>query len=294
MPFIFPIDASNVLEFQTTVQWHESNKVLKVNFPLDLYTPVATFDTQFGCHSRPTHNNTSWDMSKFEVIGHRFADLSEFDYGVALINNGKVGYHVKNNIIQLSLLRSSKSPDPIADMGIQNFKYAIYPHLGHCMNSALSRVIYEAFEFNHPMMVGIENIKTSDQFNKCQRNIHSRERILQLVHTSIFEIQRKYCHCENNPPLLCETFKLIEESDDSIGSNPFIIRIYEPNGGSGKAILSWPNWLPITRVTLVNGLEEKVSKDEEQTMQFILHLSEGNIEFDFRPFQIITFQLDLS
>lgn len=49
------------------VEWHESHKFLKVEFPFNLTTAKASYETQYGFLERPTHNNTSWDSARFEV-----------------------------------------------------------------------------------------------------------------------------------------------------------------------------------------------------------------------------------
>ena len=115
------------LEFTTEVDWHEDHKFLKVEFPLNLHADYATYEIQFGHLRRPTHFNNSWDMARFEVCAHRWADFSEPDYGVALLNDSKYGYSVYDNLMRLSLLRSPKMPDPQADMGQHNFRYAFAP-----------------------------------------------------------------------------------------------------------------------------------------------------------------------
>ena len=82
--------------------------------------PSRDFETAFGVVERPTHRNTSWDAARFEVAGHRFADLSEPGYGVALLNDGHYGHHALGNELGLSLLRSPVWPDPLADEGAQS------------------------------------------------------------------------------------------------------------------------------------------------------------------------------
>ncbi|MDH7570868.1 MAG: glycoside hydrolase family 38 C-terminal domain-containing protein, partial [Armatimonadota bacterium] len=118
------------LDFVTEVEWHESNALLKVAFPVAINASRATYEIQYGHVERPTHINTSWDMARFEVVGHKWADLSEGDYGVALLNDCKYGYDVRGNVLRLSLLRAPKNPDPNADMGRHLFTYALYPHPG--------------------------------------------------------------------------------------------------------------------------------------------------------------------
>lgn len=60
----------------------------------------------------------------------RWADLSEPDWGVAVLNDSKYGWMARGRTLALSLLRSPKAPDDTADMGDHTFKYALFPHLG--------------------------------------------------------------------------------------------------------------------------------------------------------------------
>lgn len=99
------------------VEWHEKWKFLKVEFPVDITNTEASYETQYGIIRRPTHYNTSWDMAKFEVCCHKWADLSENGYGVSILNDSKYGFATCGNMMRLSLLRSPKAPDAHADMG---------------------------------------------------------------------------------------------------------------------------------------------------------------------------------
>jgi alpha-mannosidase len=138
------------LEFHTTVDWHDRRWLLKARFPLAIRAPYATFETAFGVIQRPTHRNTSWEAARFEVAGHRFADLSEPNYGVALLNDGKYGHHVLGNELGLTLLRSPIYPDPLADEGEQTFTYALLPHTGTWLEGG---VLVEAEDLNSPLLV---------------------------------------------------------------------------------------------------------------------------------------------
>jgi alpha-mannosidase len=126
---------SKRLDFVTTVDWTEKHKMLRVAFPVTVYADQASFDIQYGYVRRPTHRNTSWDMARFEVVGHRYADLSDNDYGVALLNDCKYGYKVLDNVIDLNLLRSPTYPDPDADQGRHEFTYSLLPHVGDLLRS---------------------------------------------------------------------------------------------------------------------------------------------------------------
>ena len=118
------------IDFATKADWHEDHRLLKTLFEVDIRSTKASYDIQFGFVERPTHWNTSWDWARFEVCGHKWADLSESDYGVSLLNDCKYGYGIRDNVMGLSLLKSAKSPDTEADMGEHFFTYALLPHKG--------------------------------------------------------------------------------------------------------------------------------------------------------------------
>jgi alpha-mannosidase len=139
---------SRRLDFDTHVDWHESERFLKVAFPVAVRAPEATFEIQFGFVRRPTHENTSWDEARFEVCAHRWADLSEAGYGVALLNDCKYGYDVRGNVLRLSLLRAPAWPDPVADRGEHRFVYALLPHAGDVRTGG---VVEAARELNQPL-----------------------------------------------------------------------------------------------------------------------------------------------
>jgi alpha-mannosidase len=139
---------SRRLEFHTTVDWHESHTLLKVCFPLDVRAQTATYEMPFGYAERPTHYSTSFDRARYEVPGHRFADLSEHGFGAAVLTDSKYGYSCYGGELRISLLRSPKSPDPEADMGPHEFAYALLPHAGGWREAGVLR---EAVLFNAPL-----------------------------------------------------------------------------------------------------------------------------------------------
>ena len=126
---------SRRIDFATHVDWHEKQRLLKTAFEVDIRSTRATYDIQYGHVERPTHMNNSWDWAKFEVVGHKWADLSENGYGVSLLNDCKYGYNIRENVMKLSLLKSSKYPDQESDMGEHIFTYAILPHAGSVTES---------------------------------------------------------------------------------------------------------------------------------------------------------------
>lgn len=138
------------MDFKTNVDFHERQQLLKAAFTVDIRSTFATYDIQYGNVRRPNHWNTSWDQARFESVGHRFADLSERNYGVALMNDCKYGYDIKDNVMRISLLRSGLQPDHLQDLGRHEFTYALLPHKGDFVEG---HVVEEAYALNNPMDV---------------------------------------------------------------------------------------------------------------------------------------------
>jgi alpha-mannosidase len=204
------------LDFACQVDWQEKEQFLKVEFPLALRSDYATYEIQFGHVRRPTHFNTSWDFARFEVSAHRWADLSEPAYGVALLNDSKYGYACHGNVLRLSLLRAPKSPDAQADMGKHHFRYALFPHR---YGPQLGGVIAEAAAFNQPLQVSAVAAEPQQ--------------------VSFFQI--------DNSAVVIDTVKKAEDSSD------LIIRLYESHGAHQRAVLQTA--LPAKRVSRVDLLE---------------------------------------
>ena len=109
---------------------------------------MARCDVQFGVVARPTHPSSPWDAAKFEVCAHRFVDVAEPDFGVAILNNGRFGHGVFGSRIRVSLARSAQYPDPLADRGRHRVSLAVRPHA-----AGLADVRDAASRFNHPLRV---------------------------------------------------------------------------------------------------------------------------------------------
>ena len=136
------------LDFRTEVDWRQSQVLLKVAFPVNIRATRATYDIQFGSVERPTHWNTSWDYARFEVVAHKWVDLSEGNYGVALLNDCKYGHDVRDNVMRLTLIKSAIDPDPTADQGHHEFVYSLFPHGGDWRTGG---VVEQGYALNYPL-----------------------------------------------------------------------------------------------------------------------------------------------
>ncbi|KAL0932918.1 alpha-mannosidase [Colletotrichum truncatum] len=248
------------VDIQAEVDWHETMKFLKVEFPVDIRHHEASYETQYGVIRRPTHYNTSWDMAKFEVCSHKFADLSEYGYGVSILNDSKYGFATVGNTMRLSLLRSAKAPDDQADMGKHTIRWAILPHQG----SLGPDTVRAAFNFNNPLKLV---------------SISQGSPLLDAPIT-----------LNGDRNLVLDTIKRGEDDDGvSLGELPVsssksvIIRIYESLGGRGLGTVE-TRW-KLKRVNKTNLLED----DGEE-----VPLAGGRFEVDLGPFQLQTYRLVLA
>jgi len=220
------LSASRRLDVETRVDWRERQVLLRALFPLNVRSHEATFETMYGAARRPTHRNTSWDEVRFEVSAHRFADLSEPGYGVALLNDGKYGHSARDNVLGISLLRSPLYPDPLADEGEHRFTYSLFPHPGDWTEAGVAR---EAFSLNSPLVVGGGGGEAAEYG---------------LVATEGVEL----------------ALGSLKRAEDGRG---VILRLYEPHGKRGPATLRFafgPN--SVERVNLLEEPEGTVETRE--------------------------------
>jgi alpha-mannosidase len=191
----------------------------------------ATFETMYGVAKRPTHRNTPWDEVRFEVSAHRFADLSEPGYGVALLNDGKYGHSARDNVLGISLLRSPLYPDPLADEGEHRFTYSLFPHPGDWTEAGVTR---EAFSLNSPLVAATDGREPSE----------SGFVTVEGVELALGSLKR---------------------AEDGRG---VILRLYEPHGARGPATLRFA--FSVGRVERVDLLEETEETVEMQDGEVLL------------------------
>jgi alpha-mannosidase len=192
------------VDFETYVDWGQSQLLLKAAFPVDVHADKATYDIQFGNLERPTHRNTSWDVARFEVCAHKWADLSEGGFGVSLLNDCKYGYDVRDGMMRLTLLKSGVSPYEKADQEEHWFTYALYPHSG---DWRVGRTVQMGYRLNVPLYACLEEAH--------EGNLPSS--------ASMIEVDR-----DN---VVIEAVKKAEDSED------IVVRLYECHNRRDKVTL---------------------------------------------------------
>ena len=245
---------SRRLDISTRIDWHERQIYLQARFPLAVHSHEATYETLYGVVRRPTHRNTSWDAARYEVSGHRFADLSEPDYGVALLNDAKYGYSAYGKTLTLSLLRGPLYPDPGADEGLHAFTYSLFPHPGDWTEG---NVVDEAFALNSPLIV--VPAAPSDETREGPDDFVAVDGL----------------------PLSLGSLKPAEDGEG------LILRLHEPHGNRGRATLRFA--FPVARIERVNLLEESAVGSTP-----VLSDDGLTVDLDVRPFEVVSLRVVLS
>lgn len=240
------------VEFDTFIDWQERHTVLKAQFPFDLNTSEIRSEIQFGHVKRPTHRNTTWDRARFEASMHRWVDLSEADFGVALLNDCKYAYDCLEQSVRLTLVRGSTFPSPDADLGDHRLRYALFVHDGV---ADLADVHRAAERFNNPVAV-IGALTPAAAASKT------------FGRFSFASVDRAN--------VTLETVKKAENSD------ALILRLFEHANIRAEATISFG--LPVKSVRLVNLMEEEASEP--------LEIRDNKVTLSLRPFEIATLAIE--
>lgn len=225
------------IDFDTDVDWKQQHQMLKAAFPVDINSERATFEIQYGSIERPTHKNTSWDAMKFETCGHKFADLSEGNYGVSLLNDCKYGHDIHDGEMVLSLMRSPTYPYPEADKGRMTCVYSLVPHCGAL---DLPKISAMAYALNNPMQaVPASGTDT-------------------VLPESFFVVK------SDKANIICEVVKETEDGEDTI------LRLYENSNSKTRANLTLG--FDVASVTLCDMMENELQtlqiKDNTVALEF--------------------------
>ncbi|MFF5493429.1 alpha-mannosidase [Streptomyces aquilus] len=209
------------IDFETEIDWHEAEKILKAGFPVDVRAAHSSAEIQFGHIQRPTHTNTSWEAARFEVSGHRWVHVGEPGYGVAVLNDSTYGHDVTRTVredggtttkVSLSLVRAPRIPDPEADQGRHRFTYALLP------GASIEDAVAEGYALNLPLRV-------ADAAG-------APEPVVSVDGDGV-------------------TVEAVKLADD--GSGDVVVRLYESRGGRAQGLLR--TGFPVTGAEVTDLLE---------------------------------------
>lgn len=239
------------IDFKTTADWNNHHVLLRVNFPVEVNATRASFEIQFGNVERETTFNQSWDSAKFEVCGHKWADLSEYNGGVSLLNDCKYGYGVKNGNLSMTLIKSGTYPNQNADIGMHEFTYSIYPHHGRWQEA---ETVEMAYNLNVPLWTSFQKVD-----KKAGGATWPMNSLLQ-------------CNCKS---CFLETVKRSEDD------KAWIVRMYENSNSRVRAEISLG--IPVKSVEECNLMEEKLETLAVQNRKFQVDFK----PFEIKTFRLV-------
>ncbi|RRJ61958.1 alpha-mannosidase [Paenibacillus oralis] len=280
----------DTLQFETECDWREPGKMLRVAFAVNVASEQANCEIQFGVIKRPTTRNNRIEFARDEICAHHYIDLSQPDYGVALLNDSKYGHSVDGNVIDLNLLRSPGYPDPVADRAHHKFTYALYPHTGDFIEAGVYR---KGYELNVPL-TAVEPVAAVDGENARENgarigggNVGKTggetvgENGGKLVGAHGDKINgdlarlRQFVEVDH-PNVMVEAVKKAEDSGH------LIVRLYETAGAGARAGLAF-------------GFECSVIEEADLLENPLRLLAEGqrSVNLQFTPFEIKTIRVRL-
>ncbi len=239
---------SDRVEFELALDWHEVEKFLKLSFGLDVLTERSAAEIQYGHIYRPTHQNTSWDAAKFEICAHRWVQVEEPGYGVAVTNDSTYGHDISRKKgpegvytdLRLSVIRAPRFPDQLTDQGEHTVHYALVP------GASTMDAVSAGYQQNLP----VRTVRGGAAF------------------ASPIQV--------DNPAVVPSAVKLADDESGDV-----IVRVYEATGGRNRAQIT-PDF-EFGSVAEVDLLE----RDLEETSGAVL-ASDSGVEVSLKPFQIVT------
>ena len=251
------------IDFDTLVDWHEKQRLLKVQFDTAVDTTQVRCEVQYGHLLRNTHRNLPQDRARFEICAHKWVSLEEEGGGIALLNDCKYGHDADGGRIRLTLLRSPIAPDPDADRGEHRFTYALLPFTGSFGESG---VVRSGYELNNPAF--------AEPADTGKGSAAPSSGGIPLDY-SLFSI-------EGNS-VIAETIKAPEPSAGSGGGKKLVVRLYESLGGPVKTVLHFNR--PLVSAAETDMLEENPRE---------LPVAGEKLYLEFRAFEIKTIIVTLS
>ncbi|HKS47610.1 MAG TPA: glycoside hydrolase family 38 C-terminal domain-containing protein [Amycolatopsis sp.] len=247
---------SRRIDVVTEIDWHESEKILKAAFPIDVHADRSAAEIQFGHVFRPTHANTSWDAARFEIYAHRWIHVAEAGYGVAVLNDSTYGHDVTRatrddggttTTVRLSLVRAPHSPDPHADQGTHRMTYSLLPA------ASIADAVAEGYALNLPLRVAVPPNGSGEG-----------------------EAPPPALVTVDNPAVVVEAVKLADDRSGDV-----VVRLYESLGGRATATVR--AGFPLAAAAIIDLLERPDS--------LLTLAADGSCTIRLRPFQILTLRL---
>lgn len=229
-----------VIEVSSSLDWHDTRKVLKASFPLAIAYPVCTYEAPYGYTVRVANGEEEPGQTWVDATGVAIReDKPPLPYGLSLVNESKYAFDMKAHggysdpqawvDLRMTILRSPPfafhDPRPFdpdetymfVDQGQQEFTYWLLPHRGTWRDAAVPRIAHEKnapllSRFTQPYAGGLPSIWSFAE--------------------------------SGDPAVELSALKLAED-----GSG-LIVRLHEMYGEDRKTVMKFPLWNCHLRVPL--------------------------------------------
>ncbi|HNX13243.1 MAG TPA: glycoside hydrolase family 38 C-terminal domain-containing protein [Oscillospiraceae bacterium] len=218
------------VEVEAKVFWKEKHKLLKLAFETKTSGPKAVYEIPYGFITKQADG--------MEEPAQSWAAVEDGKQGLAILNNGKYAYDIKENEIRLTVLRGAVYAEaayniPFRDdlceyqeQGEHTFKYIIKPYTGSFADAG---VVRRAWELNSPA------VHVTETYHKGK-------------------MPQTFGGVEiDNENVILSAMKEAEDGDGVIA------RLYECNGKGGAACVKLP-WLNTEIKTSFGPCEIKAFK----------------------------------
>jgi alpha-mannosidase len=234
-----------------TLDWYERSTFIKAGFPVNAKSAKVAAEIPYGAIERE-QTGDEMDMDKW-------VDISDADYGVAILNNGRNGFDAKDNLIRLSVIRGPWAPDPRSDEGEHSFGYSIYPHKGGWREG---KVEYQALAFNSPLLA-------------LQEPRHASAQVQWMDKEGGLPDSYSFIKTESDHVILY-AMKQMEGFYD----REAIVRFFECEGRDGDVTIQLPRMVHVVETTLLEDI-------------VVGPVGDGTtIQFHMKPWEIKTLRIE--
>jgi alpha-mannosidase len=224
------------IKFETKVTFNETRKMLRVAFPVTVFSERVKYNIPFGYVERPTTHKNKIDKAKYETSGQKWVDINDGTRGVTLINDCKYGFHNWDNTLDMNLIRSPMRPGVDADKGEHEFTYVFHPYTGGFDKS-------DAFHLGY---------------------LHNTEIYITEKAGEDYAEKAAECLCDiSNPDIIFENIKKSEVDDN------YVLRFYNSTNKTAKTDVKFGYGLQAAGFCdLLDNITEKANNETSFSLTF--------------------------
>lgn len=252
---------SNRIDFDTTIVWAEPEKGLVASFPVAINAMRASYHIPWGMVERQNSLNNGF-MQRAYPGGFEptlWADVTEGDYGIALLNDSYLDCDVTGSTIRVAVANgvgTINSNHLASETQSLRCSYSLLPHAGTIMEGEV-----------------VEN-GTAIYCKLDARAITGNRQGPLPLDSSFFEV--------DNAAVFIESVKPIECSTAAIAQSAIVVRLREAYNTRGEVLLT--TTLPVKQAWLCDLLENELTEIPIENRELLLPVL---------PFELITVKFAL-